>query len=447
MSAWLEAIGWGAGFVLLVMVSGFFSAMSAAVVAVNRFRLRYGPQDDGGPRIRRVLALFDDTQRIHAVSIIGSAVAHAGAMVAAVMAWRAAREFGKNAPLDWPTAAVPLVAAALVLLVFGEMTPRRLLRQGDYRIVFWLYYPSRWSLITLGPVAFAGIWLGRQIAVHRGMTALPPDALAPSEPWQTLLEPEPEPSLSAAREEISENRMLHGVFGLEKTLVREVMRPLVDLVVIHLPETIGVVRERVRQTGYSRFPVYRDRITNLAGYLDIYEILAAEPSDDQPADGFVREAFYVPETKRLHDLLQELLRGHHKVAIVVDEHGGCCGWVTREDVLEEIVGEIRDEFDEADDAIRQLDARTYVVSAAIHIDDLNERVALRLPPGEFDTLGGFIYDTLGRIPLVGDSFEADGVRYEVAEMDNRRIVSVKIVLPATDSPPAAPQSTNHPYDS
>jgi CBS domain containing-hemolysin-like protein len=415
-------------FVLLVVACGFFAGLSAALTAVSRFRLRYGADNEGEPAFRRVLVLFEDAQRIQAVSQIGSTLAGVAALAAAILTVRALLGTA-GYPLDWRTVALALFVTIPVLLVFGQLVPRRSLRAGRARIIIWLYQPIRLSLAVLGPPASALISLARQIARWRGMRELPADTLAPSEPWQTLLEPEREPSAPGAAEETSETRMIHGIFDLEKTRAREVMRPLVDLVVVHLPEHVGAVCELVRETGYSRFPVYRDRIINLTGYVDIYDILAAEPTDDQPVDRFVREAFYVPETKRLDELLQELLRGRHKVAIVVDEYGGCSGWVTREDLLEEIVGEIEDEFDEASEPIRREDESTWLVQAAVRIDDLNERLGLRLPSVEFDTLAGFVCDTLGRVPQIGDSFEDNEVRYEVVQMDNRRIVSVRIIMP------------------
>jgi len=439
MNAWAEPILSAAAFVLLVAGCGFFATLAAALIAVSRFRVRYGADNEGEPAFRRVLALFDDAQRIQAVSLIGSTVAGVGALAAAILTCRATLGTAGN-PLDWRTVTLALIVAIPVVLVFGELAPRRFLRAGRPRFIIWLCQPIRLSLAALGPPASALIALARHIARWRGMTELPVDTLAPSEPWQTLLEPEREPSAPGAAEETTETRMIYGIVDLGTTRAREVMRPLVDLVVVHLPERVGAVRELVRQTGYSRFPVYRDRITNLTGYIDIYDILAVEPPDDQAADGFVREAFCVPETKRLDELLQELFRGRHKVAIVVDEHGGCSGWVTREDLLEEIVGEIEDEFDEASEPICHENEFTWLVQAAVRIGDLTERLGLRLPSVAFDTLAGFVYDALGRIPRVGDSFEDNQVRYEVVGMDNRRIVSVRILLAA---PPDARASGGH----
>jgi len=437
MNGWALAIVWAAVFVLLVVASGFFTGLSATLIAVSRFRLRYGPDHEGGPRVRRVLTLFDNAQRVQAVSIIGSTLTGVAALIAAIFLFREILQT-TGRPLDRETAVIAWIVAVPLLLIFGKVVPQRLLRKLDNRIIFVLYHPIRWSLRFLGGLGEAGIWLARQATRGGGLKELPADLLAPGEPWQSLLEPVPEPTSTTAAAEIIESQMIHGIFNLEKTRAREVMKPLVDLVVVHLPERVGAVRELARQTGYSRFPVYRDRITNLTGYLDIYDILAAEPADDRPADSYAREVLYVPETKRLDSLLQKLLHGRHKVAIAVDEYGGCSGWVTREDLLEEIVGEIEDEFDEAAEPIRQLDRRSWRVRADVHIDDLNAHIGLRLPSLEFDTLGGFVYDTLGRVPQVGDSFVDNEVRYELLEMDNRRIVSVEITRPSGLDTPSTP---------
>jgi CBS domain containing-hemolysin-like protein len=433
MSAGWEAVVWAVAFAMLVVASGLFSGMAAALLAIHRSRLRHSTSSERDERMARAVALFDNAHRVLAVSLAGSTLANVAALIALLLFFTSLSG-AKGQPADWRTAALALAAGVPILLVLGEIVPRRLFRARADQIIVRLYWPLRWALTVLGPLARAGIWMARRVGRWSGKNDLPPGALAHVEPWQSLLEAAPPPAQSAHDEEAGERRMIHRIFDLQATRAREVMRPLVDLVVVHLPETVGAVRELARQSGYSRFPVYRDRMMALTGYLDIYDILAAEPPDDQPVEAHVREAFYVPETKRLDELLQEFLRGRHKVAIVVDEHGGCSGWITREDLLEEIVGEIRDEFDEATEPIRPLDSRTYLVSAAIHIDDLNESLRLHLPSDEFDTLAGFVYDMLGRIPQPGDSVEDNGVRYEVSEMDNRRIVAVRVTLSPSEEP-------------
>jgi putative hemolysin len=432
VNGWVQ-LGVGlAAFVALVAASGFFSGLAAVLIAINRFRLRHGEEHQGDKRVQRVVALFEDAQRVLGVSLVGSTLANVAAIVAlaVVLQWTLG---APERPFDWSIAAIALLAGVPILLIFGEVVPRRLFRARANRAIFWLYGPIRWSLLALGPLARVGIWLAQCATRAFGVPDLPPAALPRSESWESLDEVERGDLLEPVGPETSERRMIHGIFDLQETRVREVMRPLVDLVAVRLPERVDAVRALARRTGYSRFPVYPDRITNLSGYIDIYDILASDPPDSSLVDQYRREAFYVPETKRLDDLLQELLQRHHKVAIVVDEYGGCSGWVTREDLIEEIVGEIEDEFDQASEPIRRVDEGTYLVSAAIDLDDLNEQIGLRLASREFDTLGGFIHNALGRIPQVGDSFDEDGVRYDVAEMDGRRIVTIRIARQPFDS--------------
>jgi len=435
MNTWLEPLGWSVLFAAMVAASGFFSGMAATLMAANRVWLRHRLKNPADANTKRIFALFEDPRLVLAVSLVGSIIASTGATVVLVLCLVSLWHEGRR-PLQGETALVALLVAIPVLLVFGEVAPRRFFRRRGAKPASWLYYPMRWAIAALGPLARAGIATAQLVTRRSGIGELPPAALAHSEPWESLVESEIGGKPPGPAEEPSETRMIHGVFDLQRTRVREVMRPLVDLVALRLPARIAEIRSLARETGYSRFPVYRDRITNLIGYVDIYDILAAGAPDDDPAERYLREAFYVPETKRLDDLLQEMLHNHHKVAIVVDEYGGCSGWVTREDLLEEIVGEIEDEFDKATEPIRRLDDHTYLVPAAINIDDLNEQLDLNLPSGTFDTLGGFVYDKLGRIPKVGDSFDDAGVHYEVTQMKGRRIAEVRITKPAPDASPA-----------
>ncbi|MBM3335004.1 HlyC/CorC family transporter, partial [Candidatus Sumerlaeota bacterium] len=419
MSAWIESLLWLFAFAALVALSGLFSAMQAALVALGQFDLADRAKHEDDPQMRRLLSLTSNAERIQAASLIGSSLASVAAFVAAVLFVRSALWLD-GLTIGWKTALLAIVVVVPITLVFGEIVPHRLVRGGQARSLASFYRTFRLALVLVGRIADLGIVLVRRVARLCGVKELPPDTLFPSEPWRSVLPPptpsrgegrEPPSSTAGATEETNATRMIHGIFDLERTPVRKIMRPLVDLVCVVLPQTVGSVRQLARETGYSRFPVYRDKITNLTGYVDIYGILASEISDEQTIDGYVREALYVPETKHLDNLLREFLRDRRKVAIVVDEHGGCSGWVTREDLLEEIVGEINDEFDDAVEPIRQLDGRTYLVKASIAIDDLNVHAGTRLPSGEFDTLGGLVYHALGRIPQAGDSFEQDGIQF------------------------------------
>jgi putative hemolysin len=438
MSHWLPAGLCALAFAALVVVSGFYAGIGAALIAVSRARLRHGNHVEDDRRVQRVLELFGDAQQILAVSSIGSTIASVAALIALLLGLIA---LGGDAaqPITGRILAAALCIAVPALLVFGEIRPRRLFRERADRMIAWLYHPIRWSVLVLGPIARAGLWLAGRVSASLGANGGASPVLIPrGEPWQSLLETRQNPESDIIDEATTERRMIHGIFDLQRTRVREIMRPLVDVVAVRLPETAGGFRALAREHGYSRYPVYRDRITNLTGYLDVYTVLSENPPDEASVEPFVREALYVPDTKRLDDLFQEMLQGHHKVVIIVDEYGGCSGWATREDLLEEIVGEIEDEFDEDEETIRPIDPHTYLAAAAIHVDDLHEVIDLHLRSEEFDTLGGFIYDRLGRIPREGDTVEEEGAKIEVVKMENRRIVTVKITLPSPEEP--APES-------
>ncbi len=231
-----------------------------------------------------------------------------------------------------------------------------------------------------------------------------------------------------ADEKSLERRMIRKIFNLEKTLTKEIMRPINDVVAIRLgQETINSVIQLAQKTGYSRFPVYRDRIINLIGYVEIYQIMRADLNNKQLED-FVRPAYYVPETKPVDDLLEQMLKRGEHVAIVVDEYGACSGMVTLEDVMEEIVGEIEDEFHRtAIDIIKQ-DQNTYVTEAKINIHELNERLNINLPKRGYETLGGLIYTCLGEIPEVGAVVQLENVELKVLSMTGLRIYRVELKL-------------------
>ncbi len=438
MTPLVEVIIFAAAVLLLVGVSALCSGILGALVAAHRFHLRHGIAHQNSADNRRVEALAENAQRIQFAALIVSTAAASGAAASAILAADALARRLALMP-DWRTRGLALALVFLFLVVAGEIVPQRLFRRSGHRTLARLEGPVRGLLAGVGFLADSLMGLAQLLFwLLAGRKALPPDVLIPAEPWPALLAEATEPAPTSDRDDVLERRMIQAVFALERTRVREVMRPIADLAAVRLPESIEAVRRLARETGYSRFPVYRDRIINLCGYVDIYDILGAEGIENKSVEDFVREPLYVPETLRLDALLRELLQGRHKTAIAVDEYGACCGWVTREDLLEEIVGEIEDEFDEGAERFRRESDRSWLVQASLRIEEIRQITGLHLPSDGFDTLGGYLYDRLGRIPRVGDVVEDAGARFEVTEMDQRRIVAVRIVLP-----PARPEAASH----
>jgi len=231
--------------------------------------------------------------------------------------------------------------------------------------------------------------------------------------------------------EEDEREMIAGVFQLGNALAREVMVPRPDIVAVDADTPMLEALTTVISAGHSRIPVYRDNIDNIIGILYAKDLLSylRDGETNVPLEQTLRKAYFVPESKAADDLLQELQQRRTHIAIVVDEYGGVAGLVTIEDLLEEIVGEIRDEYDTAEEPlIEAVSPYEVICNARIDLDDLNRQLSLSLPTKESDTLGGLIYSRLGRIPEIGDKIEVDGVEVTVLSIDGQRITKVRLTL-------------------
>jgi CBS domain containing-hemolysin-like protein len=228
-----------------------------------------------------------------------------------------------------------------------------------------------------------------------------------------------------------EGRMVQSILDLGDTIVREVMTPRPEIVAVRDDATLGELRTLFAEQKYSRVPVYRDNLDHVLGLVYVLDLIAAH---DAPSDGpfhhLIREVSFVPETKKVGDLLRELQRGKQTLALVVDEFGGVCGLVTVEDILEEIVGEIHDEFDEVSPEIVQEKEGVYLVSGRADIDAVKETLHLEVNGSGFETVSGYVLEGVGRIPKAGEVIERDGIRIEVVDADEQRIHKVRFRIPS-----------------
>ena len=241
----------------------------------------------------------------------------------------------------------------------------------------------------------------------------------------------PNPSETAPRQDdeparADESRLLRSVVDFGETLVREVMTPRPDIVAIRADATLDQLRQLVREQEYSRLPVFTDNLDNIVGLVVVKDLIQVDRNDAQLVSEIMRPAAFVPEVKRVADLLREFRQRRFQLAMVVDEYGGTAGLVTVEDVVEELVGEIRDEYDsEAEPVVREADD-VYVFSGKVAIGELSDRLGIEIEDGGFETVGGFVLSRAGRVPLVGERFETDGIEVEVLEAERRRIHKVRI---------------------
>jgi putative hemolysin len=236
-------------------------------------------------------------------------------------------------------------------------------------------------------------------------------------------------AVETAAEEASDDeaRLLRSIVHFGDTLVREIMTPRPDLVAIPAEATLGELRAQFREQGYSRVPVFQDNLDNILGIVFMKDLLLTPTAaDSEPVTAHMRPATFAPETKRVPELLREFQRRQIQAAIVVDEYGGTAGLVTIEDMLEEIVGEIRDEYDVETDPIVEESDGIFVFSAKVDIDTAAERLGIDIERDGFETVGGFIVTHLGRVPMPGEKVDIGDVEVEVLEAERRRVHKVRL---------------------
>ena len=220
--------------------------------------------------------------------------------------------------------------------------------------------------------------------------------------------------------------LLQSIVDFSDTLVREVMTPRPDIVAIRSDATLTELRELFREQQYSRMPVYGENLDNILGIVFVKDLVALPPGAEPPLTTLMRSAYFVPESKRASELLKELQRRQAHMAIVVDEYGGTAGLVTVEDLLEEIVGEIRDEYDVESETVTDEGNGTFVFSGKVSVDEMADRLSVEIQREGFETVGGYLLAHLGRMPYVGERFEVDELEAEVLEVERRRIVKVRL---------------------
>ena len=319
----------------------------------------------------------------------------------------------------WQTFSLLIVAA--IVLVLGTLVPDAIGSAHAALIMPWVAGPFRWWTRLLSPLT-AAVWrLSRWLsAVFRSSAAV--SAVTEAEILSLVAAGQQHGTI-----EDQEQAMISSVLRLDETAVREVMVPRIDIVAVDVHAPLSDALDIFMRSGHSRLPVYEGDVDHIRGLLYVKDLLALLQVGQEGASiaDNMRQAIFVPETKRADELLEELQRAKVHIAVVVDEYGGTAGLVTIENVIEEIVGDILDEYDvhEVADYVR-LAVDEYEIDASMDLDDLNQLLDADLPTEESDTLGGYIYSVLGRIPTAADVIETEQLRFTVRSVDGRRIRKV-----------------------
>jgi CBS domain containing-hemolysin-like protein len=428
--------------VVLLLANGFFVGAEFALIAARRTKIEQLAAE-GDARARAALASIRELSFMLAGAQLGITMASLGLGYVAEPAVADGIENILGRSLDLPSGVLHSISfvIALTIVVFlhmvvGEMAPKNIALAQAERSALALAVPMRLYanlfrpfIHLLNAIANGGLRLIRVeprdevIAVH---TAKEIGVMITKSAQEGLLEE-------------FKQHLLSGAIELGERDAASAMVPRTEVVAVPSEATPEGIERRVLDTGHSRFPVFRDDLDHIVGFFHAKDLLRVPPSArDQPIPReLIREALIVPESRKLRPLLLDMRRKRAHFAIVIDEHGGTAGIVTLEDLLEELVGEIRDEYDVSELGVERLGNGRYLAPGSLRIDEAADHLGVELPEGEYETIAGFIMDRLGRIPRRRDTVDHDGWRLRVQSMHRRRVVQVLIEAktPVAANPP------------
>jgi len=411
-------------FIGLLILSAFFSGSETALFGLQDSDLRKLEDEDEPPSGKRVLKLLNRPKQLLTTILTGNTIVNiAIGASAALLASMVAHNLGVS---EVGIVAVEVIIVTVVILMVGEITPKIMAISNVAAFSRKVSLPLLIAYRLLYPVAY--LLYSLTTFFTRIMGVKKENLFLSEEEIRTLVEVgESQGALQA-----QEKEMIHSIFEFGDTYVREIMIPRIDMVGVAASVRATEVVELIKRHRFSRIPVYEKRVDNITGIVFAKDLLpyVNGKSGHVKAATLARSAYFVPEKMKIDKLLREFQQRKTNIAIVVDEYGGTSGLVTLEDIIEEIVGEIRDEYDFEAPLYRWLDPRTLLVNPRFNLDDLQAIVALGIPDErDYDTLGGFIYSQVGDIPEQGTQFTYNNVIYSIDRVRDNRITRVKIRLP------------------
>lgn len=421
---------------LLIFINGLFSAAEIAMVTIRRTRVRQ-LIEEGDERAEIIHKLLDHPTTFMAtvqigVTLVGFLTSAYAAVNLAILPEKWLVELGAARSIAHGSAVIfTTLITAFFSLIFGEIAPKSIAMQHSEKLALSSARALRIVSIIAMPavrvVSFCSDIIVRMFGARVKFTT----PIVTEEELKMLVEAGEEEGVF----EEEEKDMIHSIFDFTDTVVRQVMVPRTDMTAAPINCTLDELLEIITSTGYSRIPIYEDNADCIKGIVYAKDLLMLLKSDHESFDvsKVMRSAYFIPESKDINGLLAEFKHTRIQMAIVRDEYGGTAGLVTLEDLLEEIVGEIRDEYDDEEPLLETIDANRYIVNARMRVEELNKQLNLDIPEeDDYDTIGGFVFDLFGHQPELGDYTSFQNVDFVVHEIDEGRIQTIEIIR--TDPP-------------
>ena len=402
---------------VLLLLSGIFSSAETALTTYNKIRMR-ALADEGNKRASAVLAVTENSGKMLSAILIGNNIVNtAVASLATTIAYR----------LGGTAVAIASGLMTLLIILFGEITPKTMATIHAEKMSLFYAPVINIFMKIMTPIIFIvnGLSTGLLMLLR----------IDPNAKDNTMTEAELRSVVNVSHQdgviESDEKEMIYNVFDLGDAIAKDVMVPRVNVTFADIDSSYDELIDLFREDKFTRLPVYQETKDNVVGTINMKDLLLYDKEKEFHIRDFMREAYFTYEYKNISELLVEMRQASFNIAIVLDEYGETSGLITLEDILEEIVGEIHDEYDEnEEDFIKQIGEREYIVEGSTNLDDLNDRLDLDLTSEEYDSVGGFIIEHLDRLPEIGDGVTTeDGIHLVVEKLDKNRIESVHLYLP------------------
>ncbi|WP_432664595.1 hemolysin family protein [Wukongibacter baidiensis] len=403
--------------VILLCLSGLFSSAETSLSSLNIIKIKQ-LKKKGVKKAEILDRLLDKSSKILATILIGNNIVN-------IAATAIATELTLSIVTGEQATLLVTVTMTILILVFGEITPKTYSSYNPEKVAMKLGRPLEILSTIFSPILFILNKITQVLIRSLGGNISGNRNTVSEEEIKTLVDVGEEAGII----EKQERDMIESIFEIGDIKVTEVMVPRIDTVYLEEDTSIENAIKKVIEYGYSRIPIIDESIDNIIGVVYAKDLLAcylSEGKENLKISSFIRPAYYVPQSKKAIDLLTEMQLEKVHMAIVLDEYGGTLGLVTIEDILEEIVGDILDEYDDEKDLIEFIDENIVIVNSTISIEETNEILGENIPLDDYESLGGFVFNLLGRIPKVGDVIEYNNIIFKVLEVQNRRVKKIEL---------------------
>jgi len=409
--------------VVLLALSAIFSAFESAIFNASYIKLESLSKKSN--LAKKILSLKKRTDSVISTIVLGNNFVNI--LFSAIVTYLAIKIAESKNVSQSLAVIVATIIATLVIVLFGETVPKSIGAYLSEKSSMKLYYPFMlfWFLFYPLALALSHITNGFLKLFHikkRGKRIFDTQ-----EEMLSMLEIGKEEGII----EKTEQKMIFSIFEFGDTLVREVMTPRVDIISLSVESTLDDVLKCIMNSNHSRIPIYENNIDNIIGILyikDLFKIFSAKTEKTTGLQSILRNAYFVPETKGVDELFNEMQKNKIQIAMVFDEYGGLSGLITIEDILEEIVGEIQDEYEVEEKTSQKIGVNAYLISGTLEVEDFNEHFNANFSDEEATTIGGIILEKLGRLPNPGEEISINKFKFIISKIRNRRIVQVKVIV-------------------